>query len=595
MYTEVMKVVKTEDSLESLDVDKNMEVKKEYDQLVASHGQLSAPEESKTELESKLLDEALREALRRSQTSSSTDGMPGTHDQLKHENTTFGCTLCLEDFPCEEEYNAHMDMHFQISDADTSCVTSQVCEAGAAVSSGWHSGLIELKHAVQSLDDCHPSTDLASPSVPKSSAHLATKEIKTMKENNQLHDQSSDSNIKSKKDIKIFKNCVVQLCDILKSRKFVNSRNRLVDTASTESHCQTSANDVITTQNKRINISNTLKSETDCLNIQFNSGVLGTNTIKKWFSCDICKVVFKQKKLLREHKKSHAEKATFTCKLCQYKSAYKVPCLAAPLATKEDLPDKTYNNKLDIKLFAHCVVKLYDVLRKPDKLRTSTKSHCETSASDVTGAQKKLMKSYTSQCETHRLCNDNKLQFSKSAVNSLHARNAKRFTCDVCRTTFKQNKFLVQHIKTHTERKMFTCELCQYQSVFKGNVSRHMQTHSRKKPYSCEICEYKSARNCHLQQHMRTHTGERPYSCDICGHASAHKYRLVIHMRSHTGEKRYSCNLCQFKSNRKFNLVQHMRTHTGEKPFSCNFCKYASVRSSHLVQHMRTHTGERRL
>ncbi|XP_052745425.1 zinc finger protein 37 isoform X3 [Bicyclus anynana] len=436
MYTEVMKVVKTEDSLESLDVDKNMEVKKEYDQLVASHGQLSAPEESKTELESKLLDEALREALRRSQTSSSTDGMPGTHDQLKHENTTFGCTLCLEDFPCEEEYNAHMDMHFQISDADTSCVTSQVCEAGAAVSSGWHSGLIELKHAVQSLDDCHPSTDLASPSV---------------------------------------------------------------------------------------------------------------------------------------------------------------PCLAAPLATKEDLPDKTYNNKLDIKLFAHCVVKLYDVLRKPDKLRTSTKSHCETSASDVTGAQKKLMKSYTSQCETHRLCNDNKLQFSKSAVNSLHARNAKRFTCDVCRTTFKQNKFLVQHIKTHTERKMFTCELCQYQSVFKGNVSRHMQTHSRKKPYSCEICEYKSARNCHLQQHMRTHTGERPYSCDICGHASAHKYRLVIHMRSHTGEKRYSCNLCQFKSNRKFNLVQHMRTHTGEKPFSCNFCKYASVRSSHLVQHMRTHTGERRL
>ncbi|XP_052745424.1 zinc finger protein 271 isoform X2 [Bicyclus anynana] len=446
MYTEVMKVVKTEDSLESLDVDKNMEVKKEYDQLVASHGQLSAPEESKTELESKLLDEALREALRRSQTSSSTDGMPGTHDQLKHENTTFGCTLCLEDFPCEEEYNAHMDMHFQISDADTSCVTSQVCEAGAAVSSGWHSGLIELKHAVQSLDDCHPSTDLASPSVPKSSAHLATKEIKTMKENNQLHDQSSDSNIKSKKDIKIFKNCVVQLCDILKSRKFVNSRNRLVDTASTESHCQTSANDVITTQNKRINISNTLKSETDCLNIQFNSGVLGTNTIKKWFSCDICKVVFKQKKLLREHKKSHAEKATFTCKLCQYKSAYK-------------------------------------------------------------GNLVKHMRTHTG--EKPFSCNvcEYKTAYSNHLVGHMRTHTGEKpFNCKSCDYKCADKSCLTTHMRIHTGEKPYYCEFCQFKCTRSGGLVVHMRTHTGEKPYLCKLCEYRCADNGTLVKHVRTHT-----------------------------------------------------------------------------------------
>ena len=64
-------------------------------------------------------------------------------------------------------------------------------------------------------------------------------------------------------------------------------------------------------------------------------------------------------------------------------------------------------------------------------------------------------------------------------------------------------------------------------------------------PFKCEWpgCEktFKSQRD--LADHVRTHTGERPFRCDVegCGAAFAHKCNLHTHRRTHTGERPFLC------------------------------------------------------
>ncbi|XP_052745544.1 zinc finger protein 569 isoform X4 [Bicyclus anynana] len=268
-------VVKTDHNRDSLDY-RNMEVKKEYDGVVVSHGPVS---DSGTGLES--TDDALRETVKGKLTERKQ--VVTVQELLKCENITYGCTVCAEDFLHEEDYYAHMNVHLQTSDAVSVCVTSQVCEPAAAASSGWHSApLIEHKHAVQSLDDDSPTpTDLALPSGVPLPVRAAPNEDDTLKNicreleiNDSERNQLCDSNNEASTDINILTHAV-KLNDVL------NEPEKLLDIVNVDT------------------------------------------AAKKCYTCDVCKKMFKQKWLLNKHMKSHTERKIFTCELCQYKCTYR--------------------------------------------------------------------------------------------------------------------------------------------------------------------------------------------------------------------------------------------------------------------------------
>ncbi|XP_052745540.1 zinc finger protein 567 isoform X2 [Bicyclus anynana] len=609
-------VVKTEHSFDSMSVDTNMVVKKEYDEVEVSHGPVSEP-----------ADDPLLETVDRKLTASSTVAEHAGQDLLKWENISYGCTVCAEDFLHEEDYYAHMNVHIQNSAAGTECVTSQVCEPAAAASSGWHSApLSEHKHAVQSLDDdSHPPTDLAQPSsnpLPVRGAPNGDDTLKKSGKELNINDSERkfcDSN-EANTDINILTHAV-KLNDIF------NEHERIldiinVDTASTKSQCQ-SASDVTGTQNI-YNTANTLKSETDCLNNDTNISLtnsavnsLHTHNEKKCYTCDVCRRMFKQKWLLLKHKKSHTERKMFTCELCQYKCTYRSQLVNHMRTHTGEKPYSCelcdYKFSLNVNLVYHmrthtgekpysCTICDYKCSLKNNlvyHMRTHTGEKpyscklCEYKCA-VSSTLVRHMRAHTGQ-EPYS-CNLCEYKCAKKNQLVRHMRShtgEKFYSCNLCEYKCAKNVQLVSHLRTHTGEKPYSCNICEYKCAHKNHLVSHMRTHTGEKPYSCTVCEYKCAVSSTLVSHLRTHTGEKPYSCNLCEYKCAQRNQLVSHIRSHTGEKPYSCNLCECKYVKKNYLMYHLRTHTGEKPYSCNICEYKCAHKNHLVLHMRTHTGEK--
>ncbi|KAM8730390.1 uncharacterized protein AB9X84_000490 isoform 3-T3 [Acanthopagrus schlegelii] len=171
----------------------------------------------------------------------------------------------------------------------------------------------------------------------------------------------------------------------------------------------------------------------------------------------------------------------------------------------------------------------------------------------------------------------------------LHA-GEKPFGCDVCGRSFARDLCLKRHMRTHTGEKPFGCDICSKRFTQQGNLKKHMITHTGEKPFCCDDCGKRFVEPRSLRRHMRTHTGEKPFGCDVCSKIFAQQGNLKIHMRTHTGEKPFGCSVCEKRFKHKSALNRHMRVHTGEKPFGCDFCSKRFIEQGNLKKHMKVHS-----
>ncbi|XP_045779078.1 zinc finger protein 2-like [Maniola jurtina] len=403
-------------------------------------------------------------------------------------------------------YMRHMSANLQKGDSDGECETSQVCRPHTAVSSSSaHSSLITENKQADPSPSTHSAQTLGAP-LP---ASLATNNETKVRSTEQADTDASCQN-------KRLTDCVVKLYNVFSKKVMPRLDETLKKTRKT---C-------------------CLQSKTDFLknDINIKSNNLSQNsshTEESWFICDICRKMYKRKRLLVKHIKTHAEVRQFTCKVCQYKCKYQC------------------------------------------QLRTHMRTH--------TGERPLLCK----------LCN---YKFTTNSSLATHLRthtDIKPFSCKLCDYKTALSGSLVRHMRTHTGEKPFACKLCAYKCTVNGSLVMHMRTHSGEKPFLCNLCNYKCTTNSGLVAHMRTHTGERPFLCNLCNYKCTASGSLVRHMRTHTGERPFLCKLCNYKCTRNTTLARHMRTHTGERPFLCKLCNYKYTTNWSLVMHMRTHTGEK--
>lgn len=148
-----------------------------------------------------------------------------------------------------------------------------------------------------------------------------------------------------------------------------------------------------------------------------------------------------------------------------------------------------------------------------------------------------------------------------------------RFTCNLCRKEFSQEKWLQTHMSSHSNwlkancKKQPECEICHKSFRGPGMLRMHMKTHEKAdKLPTCSICfrEFKSKSI--LYRHRQTHF-EKNFACTLCDKRFSSNYQLNIHVQRHKKpkEKEHKCQHCDKAFYNASDLKVHVNQHLGIK------------------------------
>ncbi|XP_059204537.1 zinc finger protein 32-like [Centropristis striata] len=131
-------------------------------------------------------------------------------------------------------------------------------------------------------------------------------------------------------------------------------------------------------------------------------------------------------------------------------------------------------------------------------------------------------------------------RFATHAYLRIHMRThtgEKPFQCSVCKRRFSHSGAVQIHMTTHTGEKSFLCSFCGKRFSSRSHLVLHTRYHTGEKPYSCSVCNKRFVQSAHMKRHMMTHTGEKPFDCSVCSEKFRYKEQLAQHMTHHRGKK----------------------------------------------------------
>lgn len=176
-------------------------------------------------------------------------------------------------------------------------------------------------------------------------------------------------------------------------------------------------------------------------------------------------------------------------------------------------------------------------------------------------------------------------------IDGLTNKNTKKsFKCAHCNTTFKNRMNLLNHIRSHIDRK-FTCQYCGQQFIRSDHLKCHIDVkHSDliNKNFKCDLCPFESYLKQNLRVHMRVHlTNKKLFECSYCDKSYTYHCDLKRHVFQHENNSPYRCEMCDKSFYSKSNLKVHQRIHLGIKQYKCRECKQQFSQNICLVNHVR--------
>ncbi|KAM7349276.1 histone H4 transcription factor [Cochliomyia hominivorax] len=139
------------------------------------------------------------------------------------------------------------------------------------------------------------------------------------------------------------------------------------------------------------------------------------------------------------------------------------------------------------------------------------------------------------------------------------------------------------------ERPKIQCNwnFCKKQMDNKYRLIEHIRTHSNKKQVACFHCGELFRTKTTLFDHLRRQpdNNTQKYQCAQCFKYFATEKLLRSHMIKHINC--FKCSMCDMTCSSASALATHVRyRHLKDKPFKCVECEYRCVRESDLNQHV---------
>lgn len=121
--------------------------------------------------------------------------------------------------------------------------------------------------------------------------------------------------------------------------------------------------------------------------------------------------------------------------------------------------------------------------------------------------------------------------------------------CTICHKTFQAKRYLVDHMRLHSDNQTYACQCCDRKFLRKSHLKLHMEKHNNiVKSYSCPHCEKCYMKKKDQVQHIRQKHNNTPsapntgkdsvivegFPCPTCSKRFATALKLRMHEISHT-------------------------------------------------------------
>lgn len=264
------------------------------------------------------------------------------------------------------------------------------------------------------------------------------------------------------------------------------------------------------------------------------------------YSCQYCKIDFKQLEEFQGHMASHEGKHDLNCKHCGQ------------------------------------IFKRFKKLEK--HLRKHNEYKCERCIKSFETEAELLQHTIYHKDESFK-CNYCESMFTNKYTLQYHIkRHLKRYRCKYCPKSFDNENQLETHIASH--QSVYKCDFCDKDFKFNSLLLNHLKIHTRQ--YKCDRCDRSFDKSITLTRHQRNAHAPSPFICHVCERSFNYESAFNSHLRSHN--RQYQCVYCLRSFDDEHCYNKHVRRH--EMKFTelkCDKCDKKFKYYSQLQVHIKNH------